>query len=107
MNPKDTEWEEEFDEKFSIASFTWNGENRIGERSARTTRNSVRKYIRALLAKREGELISKIGWRDIEKEEAERGEHSVELRNEINGWNQCLYALLEAASKGGEISKEV
>lgn len=47
MNPqKDSTWEEEFDKRWNWASFTWNGDHIIGERSAKKTRRSIKTFIR-------------------------------------------------------------
>lgn len=54
------EWEKRFDERWNWASFTWNGDNKLGERSAKKTRRSIKTFVKSLLSLQKQQLIEKV-----------------------------------------------
>ncbi len=98
MNPKDTEsWETEFDKEF-VDSISIEVGNPIFNN--RGLAPAVKSFIRALLAKREGEVRREAV--EYIREEIRKDPPFIYKRNA-----KPLMIILEAASKGGEISKGV
>ena len=46
----------EFDEKFSYANFTWNGDNKTGVRSAKDTKKEIKSFLSTTLHSHESNL---------------------------------------------------
>ena len=52
MTPKNKkeEWRERFEKMFSVASFTWNGDNATGLKAAKMTQRNVKSFLASELA---------------------------------------------------------
>lgn len=66
-NTEGAEWEKEFEEQFTVASFTWNGDNKTGLDFAKKTRKKVKSFIthqrQQAVAEFAREVITQIGRR--------------------------------------------
>lgn len=98
MTPSQTlqQQQKEFEKEFGLVSFTWNGENKIGERFARQSRKKVKSF----LADSHSSLLSLIEeWvKESKKEEhpaGSTGRTAQLIGHEFMGYNQALSDLLE------------
>lgn len=110
-------WEKRYNERFSFAFFTWNGDNFSGETEARKARATMKKFIRQELAQARESERAKIT-KELDTWHAETMNECKELRTQLDRYSddykhgilrgytlfgRYLHGLLASAEGGGRI----